>query len=34
VLRGLDCGAFEAADVLALAPGATVEVLHDLKNRI
>jgi citrate lyase beta subunit len=34
VLRGLDCGAFEATDVRALAPGATVEVLHNLKNRI
>lgn len=33
VLRGLDCGAFEAADVLAVAPRATVEVLHNLKNR-
>jgi citrate lyase beta subunit len=33
VLRGLDCGAFTAADVVALAPGVTVEVLRNLKNR-
>ena len=33
VLRGLDCGAFGPDDVLAVAPGATVEVLRNLKNR-
>lgn len=33
VLRGLDCGAFGADDVLAIAPGATVPVLRNLKNR-
>lgn len=33
VLRGLDCGAFGADDVLAIAPGATFEVLRNLKNR-
>jgi hypothetical protein len=33
VLRGLDCGAFTAADVVALAPGATVDVLRKLKDR-
>jgi hypothetical protein len=33
VLRGLDCGAFGADDVLAVAPGATVAVLRNLKNR-
>ena len=33
VLRGLDCGAFGADDVLAVAPGATVDVLRNLKNR-
>ncbi|BBX31911.1 aldolase [Mycolicibacterium mageritense] len=34
VLRGLDCGAFTADDVTAVAPSATVEVLRNLKNRI
>ncbi|MHC9294501.1 DUF6986 family protein [Mycobacterium sp. LTG2003] len=34
VLRGLDCGAFSADDVLAIAPSATVPVLRNLKNRI
>jgi citrate lyase beta subunit len=33
VLRGLECGAFTADDVVAVAPGATVEVLRNLKNR-
>ncbi|BDY27064.1 hypothetical protein hbim_00981 [Mycolicibacterium mageritense] len=33
VLRGLDCGAFTADDVTAVAPSATVEVLRNLKDR-
>jgi citrate lyase beta subunit len=33
VLRGLDCGAFGAEDVLDVAPGATIDVLRNLKNR-
>ncbi|WP_425302622.1 DUF6986 family protein [Nocardia wallacei] len=33
VLRGLDCGAFEPGDVTALAPAATVDVLHQLRER-
>lgn len=33
VLRGLDCGAFDADDVAALAPAATVDVLRNLKSR-
>jgi hypothetical protein len=33
VLRGLDCGAFDIDDVLALAPSATISVLRNLKDR-
>lgn len=33
VLRGLDCGAFGPGDVTALAPAATVDVLHQLRER-
>lgn len=33
VLRGLDCGAFCADDVLDRAPGATIEALRDCKDR-
>ncbi|MGV9415812.1 DUF6986 family protein [Nocardia sp. NPDC003693] len=33
VLRGLDCGAFEAGEVTARTPAATVEVLHHLRER-
>ncbi|MBU3067128.1 aldolase [Nocardia sp. NEAU-G5] len=33
VLRGLDCGAFGPEDVTALVPAATVEVLHQLRDR-
>lgn len=33
VLRGLDCGAFGSDEVTALAPKATVEVLHQLRER-
>lgn len=33
VLRGLDCGAFQPAEVTALVPAATVEVLHNLRER-
>lgn len=33
VLRGLECGAFDPAEVTAIAPKATVEVLHQLRER-
>ncbi|MEV6768317.1 aldolase/citrate lyase family protein [Nocardia sp. NPDC051030] len=33
VLRGLACGAFQPDDVTALVPQATVEVLHQLRER-
>lgn len=33
VLRGLDCGAFDIDDVLALAPSADLDVLRKLKDR-
>ncbi|MBF6183425.1 aldolase [Nocardia otitidiscaviarum] len=33
VLRGLDCGAFTPAEVTALVPRATVDVLHQLRER-
>ena len=33
VLRGLDCGAFDADDVATLAPAATIDVLRKLKDR-
>ncbi|MEC3914797.1 DUF6986 family protein [Nocardia sp. CDC160] len=33
VLRGLECGAFDPADVTAIAPKASVDVLHQLRER-
>ncbi|WP_327144963.1 DUF6986 family protein [Nocardia sp. NBC_01327] len=33
VLRGLDCGAFDPDEVTALIPAATVDVLHQLRER-
>ncbi|WP_067528017.1 DUF6986 family protein [Nocardia uniformis] len=33
VLRGLDCGAFRPAEVTALVPAATVDVLRQLRER-
>lgn len=33
VLRGLECGAFDPAEVTAIAPKASVDVLHQLRER-